>query len=327
MVTVWTILNTHSHSTNLDTFNERRIDHRSPWSKIQLVQSSIIDLTAMDLNRKARPKSGFDKKKMYFESNLFSDAALRELHDFDARKDLSDQSENFRCVDMEYHDDGIVIATNKSFVIFVSTSLNRGSLRKVHIDESNLLHATKLKSLDDTLLIGLTDGSVKVLRVTSSNACRKSSDKESKTEVGVPFEQVNFNAKSCAIQNIIKEERKQFDDQAANDRFNPLEHVIDGADIGRGNRLINNQILLPAMSSNRDFVRWMDVSVNLNCLISLCGERLRVINIESTVEDQVGDSREGAAFATMVLGYNQREYLVSSIFGKFFIEIIYDEKL
>ncbi|KAG4071946.1 hypothetical protein HA402_006107 [Bradysia odoriphaga] len=311
MVTVWTILHTNSHSTNLDIYNERRIDHRSPWSKVQLVQSSIIDLTSMNLNnRKARPKSGFDKKKMYFESNLFNDAALRELHDIDARKDLSDQSEKFRCVDMEYHEDGIVIATNKSFVIFVATSLNRDSLRKVFIDESNLLHATKLKSLDDILLVGLTDGSVKVLRVSSSNVCRKSSDIEPKTVTGLPFDQHNFNAKSCAIQNIIKEERKKITDDPA-DRLKQIENVIDGADMVRGNRLINNQVLLPAMSLNRDFVRWMDVSVSLNCLMSLCGERFRIINFESTAEDRVGDGSNNVAFAAIVLGYNQREYLVN----------------
>ncbi len=279
----------------------------------------------MNLNKRIRPKSGFEKKKMYFESNLFNDAVLRELHDFDVQKDQSDQSESFRCVDMEYHEDGIVIATNKSFLIFVAGSLNKDSLRKIIIDDSNLLHATKLKSLDDILLVGLTDGSVKVIRVKSSNLCRKFTDNESKPRPGAHFVQDNFNAKSCAIQNIIKEERKFLADKdATKDSFkHQSENSIDNSTVTQGNRFINNQILLPAMSSNRDFVRWLDVSVNLNCLISLCGERLRIINFENSVEDrEAGESYSEIGFATIVFGFNHREYLVNH-FKEIFIFAIF----
>lgn len=254
---------------------------------------------------------------MYFESNLFSDAALRELHDFDAQNYLSDQSQSSRCVDMEYHDDGVVIATNKSFLIYVGTSLNKDSLRKILIDETNLLHATKLKSLDEVLLVGLTDGSVKVIRVKSSPSnVSDSSDKDSNITPGVPSEQNNFSAKSCAIQNIIKEERKCFDDGMAMNRFKQIEKEINDTTTVRGNRLINNQILLPAMSSNRDFVRWIDVSVNLNCMMSLCGERLRMINFQNIVEVRGGDSDGEISFATIVYGYDHREYMVSYLSNK-----------
>lgn len=270
-----------------------------------------MDLASINLNKKVRPKSGFEKKKLYFESNLFSDAALRELHDLDAQKDSLAQSHSFRCIDLEYHEDGVVVATNKSFLIFVPTSLNRDSLRKISIDETNFLHATKLKSLDDVLLVGLSDGSVKVIRVKPSNLCRESSENDSKT-VGASLEQHNFSAKSCAIQNIIKEERKYSND-GSEDRLKQTEKVYDDATMLRGNRFINNQILLPAMSSNRDFVRWLDVSVNLNCLMALGGKRLRIINFQNSVEVRgidIGDSE--IAFATIVLGYNHREYMVNA---------------
>lgn len=319
IVTIWSILKTNSHSTNSESCNARKIDHRSPWSKIQLIQSNVIDLALINLNKKVRPKSGFEKKKLYFESNLFSDAALRELHDFDAQKDLLDQSKSFRCVDMEYHEDGVIIATNKSFLIFIPTSLNKDSIRKIFIDETNFLHATKLKSLDDVLLVGLTDGSVKVIRVKPSNMCRESNDKDSKTK-GVSSEQNNFNAKSCAIQNIIKEERKFLND-GMEDRLKQIEKVIDDTTMVRGNRFINNQVLLPAMSSNREFVRWLDISVNLNCMMGLCGERLRIITFQNSVEVRgvdIGDSEIG--FATIVLGYNHREYMVRFFFTKLFIK-------
>lgn len=315
MLTLWNIIKTNSHYTNSESSNERKIDHRSPWSKIQIIQSNYIDLAfaSINLNKKVQPKSGFEKKKMYFESNLFSDAALRELHDFDAQKYLSDQSQSIRCVDMEYHDDGVVIATNKSFLIFVATSLNKNSLRKILIDETNLLHATKLKSLDEVLLVGLTDGSVKVIRAKPSPSyIGESSDKDRKDITpGVPFEQNNFSAKSCAIQNIIKEERKFSDDGIANNRFKQIEKVTSDTTTVRGNRFINNQILLPATSSNREFVRWMDLSANLNCMMSLCGERLRIVNFQNIVEVRRGESEGEIGFAALVSGYNHREYMVN----------------
>lgn len=311
MLTIWTILKTNSSSTYSDTSAARKIDHRSPWSKIQLIQSNIIDLASMNLNKKIRPKSGFEKKKIYFENNLFSDAALRELHDFDAQKNFSNQSTSFRCVDLEYHEDGIVVATNKSFLIFLPTSLNKESLRKIFIDESNLLHASKLKSFDDVLLVGLTDGSVKAMRVNPSNECQKlrNSDTVANTTTSDHFEQQNFSAKSCAIQNIIKEERKNFGDSLAMNNFKQIENVIENTTMMRGIKFINNQVKLPAMSSNRDFVRWMDVSINLDCLISLCGERLRIINFNKSVEVLEGSDSE-IGFATIVTGYNHREYMV-----------------
>lgn len=312
MLTIWTILKTNLHSTYSESCTERKIDHRSPWNKIQLIQSNIMDLASINLNKKVRPKSGFEKKKLYFESNLFSDAALRELHDFDAQKGFSDQSETFRCVDLEYHDDGAVIATNKSFLFFVPISLNKDGLRKIFVDESNLLHASKLKSVDDVLFVGLTDGSVKVIRVKPSNVSRKLSDKKTTTTTGGAFEQNNFSAKSCAIQNIIKDERKFFDDNVDPDNFKQIDKVIDDATMVLGTRFINNQVILPALSSNRDFVRWLDVSVNLNCMMSLCGERLRVINFQNSVE-VVGGSESEIGFATIVSGYNRREYMVNDL--------------
>lgn len=315
MLTIWSILKTNSHSTNSESPNERKIiDHRSPWSKIQLIQSNVIDLALIDLNKKVRPKSRFEKKKLYFESNLLNDTALQELHDYDAQKDLLDQSKCFRCVDMEYHADGVVVATNKSFLIFVPASLNRNSLRKIFIDETNFLHATKLRSTDDVLLVGLTDGSVKVIQVKPSSMCRESNDNVSKTMPGVSLEQNNFSAKSCAIQNIIKEERKFLPNDGLEDQQKQTEKVIDDTTL-RGNRFINNQLLLPAMSSNRDFVRWLDISVNLNCMMGLCGERLRIITFPNSVEARgvdLGDTQMG--YATIVLGYNHREYMVRFIF-------------
>lgn len=313
MLTIWTIVKTNSPILSSESYNERKIDHRSPWSKTQLIQSNVIDLASANLSKKVRPKSGFEKKKMYFESNLFSDAALRELHDFDVEKDLMDHSEHFRCLDMECHDDGIVVATNKSFLIFIGTSLSRDSLRKLFIDDGNFLHATKLKSMEDVLLVGLTDGSVKVLRVSSSKMCHKFSDRHSTAKANVPLEDNNFSAKSCAIQNIIKEERKFVDGGMSNDRLQQVEKGNDHnlSTVGRGNRLINNQILLPAMSLNRDFVRWIDVSANLNCMMGLCGEHLRILNFQNFVEIRGGENHGGISFATMVIGYNNREYLVS----------------
>lgn len=315
MLTIWTIIKTNTDFTNFESSisnSEQKIDHRSPWSKIQLIQSNIVDLGSIYLTKSVRPKSGFEKKKMYFESNLLSDAALRELHNFDVQKEFLNQSDSFRCVDMESHEDGVVVATNRSFLIFIATSLSRDSLQKLIIDDSNFLHATKLKSIWEVLLVGLTDGTVKALRIKHSNMSLKLNDRDSPAKSELLVEENNFSAKSCAIQNIIKEERKFLDNSVSQNRFKEVNRRAD-EDMTtnvRGSRIVHNQVLLPAMSLNRDFVRWLDVSIKLNCLIGLCGDHLRVLNLQNFVEIGGGDSQSGISTASIVCGYNEREYLV-----------------
>ncbi|KAJ6647290.1 Cytoplasmic dynein 2 intermediate chain 1 [Pseudolycoriella hygida] len=328
ILTVWTILKTNCHSSNSEAFNERKIDHRSPWSKTQLIQSNIIDLTSTNLTGKVRPKSGFEKKKMYFESNLFNDVALRELQNIDSQKMLSDQTDNFRCVDMECHEDVVVVATNKSFLIFVAASLNRNSLRRLMIDESNFLHATKLKSLDDVLSIGLIDGSVKVMRVKSSNLCLKSKDKNFSTNPP-PLAQNSHSAKSCAIQNIIKEERKFFDDGTIMEPSRKSQNIIEDKNQVRDSRFINNQTMLPAMSLNRDFVKWMEVSVSLNCMMVLCGNHLRIVNLENFSGTPADDTLDVKVIgsAALVVDCNNREYMVSLEDNKVRVHLLRKKKL
>lgn len=81
LLILWTVLcNTAITSTDL---MNKRIEHQSLWSKVKLIQNKVIDLSAsvrqmFQLKNVRRPTSkSFDKTRSYFESELFSDAALQ----------------------------------------------------------------------------------------------------------------------------------------------------------------------------------------------------------------------------------------------------------
>lgn len=141
ILTIWTFLHT-TNKWNFDTslsMSENRIDHQSPWSAIKLIQSNSIDLQCiiMQSSNKKRPKSGFDKTRSYFESNLFSDAALRELQEINNEDGLPLMDvRDFRCTDLAIDSDGFCVATNKRYLIFGQKSMHPDSIRKTIIDES-----------------------------------------------------------------------------------------------------------------------------------------------------------------------------------------------
>ena len=143
IITIWTILPTSipdSSKTTWSTIKNLKIDHQSPWSKIKIIQSNSIDLRSIILTSKRakRPKSGFDKTRSYFESNLFTDAALQELHENDKSSSSDQVTRAFRCTAFEFSLDKFFVATNWKFLIFGMKSLHQSGTTKVLINECML---------------------------------------------------------------------------------------------------------------------------------------------------------------------------------------------
>lgn len=148
----------------------KRIEHQSLWSKVKLIQNKVIDLSAsvrqMFQLKRARPTSkSFDKTRSYFESELFSDAALQELHRMNTDEDKL--LTTFRCTAIELTSDGILISTNENFLLLGRKSFKNESFRRIQIDSSKNVRVECMLSLsgfdDDIVVIVLNNGAVKSL--------------------------------------------------------------------------------------------------------------------------------------------------------------------
>lgn len=169
LLILWTVLSTNSTGVYTDLPN-KRIDHQSIWSKVKLIQNKAIDLRSsvrqMVQLKMSRPTSkSFDKTRSYFESELFSDSALQELHEMNAieEKILT----NFRCTAIELTSEGILISTNENFLLFGRKSFKNESFRRIQIDSNRSVRVECMVALtgfyDDIVIIALNNGSIKSL--------------------------------------------------------------------------------------------------------------------------------------------------------------------
>lgn len=140
------------------------------WSKVKLIQNKAIDLRSsvrqMTQIKLSRPTSkSFDKTRSYFESELFSDAALQELHKMNA--DEEKILTNFHCTAIELTSEGILISTNENFLLFGRKSFKNESFRRIQIDSNKSVRVECMVALsgfdDDIVVIALNNGAVKSL--------------------------------------------------------------------------------------------------------------------------------------------------------------------
>lgn len=167
LLILWTVLcNTTGVYTDLVS---KRIDHQSLWSKVKLIQNKVIDLRAsvrqMPSQLKlSRPTSkSFDKTRSYFESELFSDAALQELHQMNA--DEEKLLTTFRCTAIELTSEGILISTNENFLLFGRKSFKNESFRRIQVDSNKSVRVECMVTVDgfddDIVIIALNNGAIK----------------------------------------------------------------------------------------------------------------------------------------------------------------------
>lgn len=114
----------------------------------------------------SRPtSSAFDKTRSYFESELLSDNALRELQQMNSIE--SKLVTGFRCTALEMTKEGILIVTNENFLFFGRKSFKNESFRRIQIDSDANIHVDHIALLtapdEDIVLVALTDGTVKTL--------------------------------------------------------------------------------------------------------------------------------------------------------------------
>lgn len=168
LLILWTVL-CNTTNTYTDLLN-KRIEHQSLWSKVKLIQNKVIDLSAsvhqMFQMKMVRPTSkSFDKTRSYFESELFSDSALQELHRMNA--DEEKLLTTFHCTAIQLTSDSILISTNENFVLLGRKSFKNESFRRIQIDSCKSVRVECMLSLigfdDDIVVLVLNNGAVKSL--------------------------------------------------------------------------------------------------------------------------------------------------------------------
>lgn len=307
-------------------FADKRIDHQSGWSRAKIIQNKVIDLRphASTTNHFCpfRPtSSSFDKKRSYFDIDLFNDAALHELQKSN-QPDVKGFT-NFRCVALEVTHEGILIATNDNFVLFGRKTMRCESFIKIRVGSLNNMDRIVIDALqacslngNDVVLAILRDGTVRSFRfdrptpksipfndcggepsissvfslqpIPPASADRVSASSSVSAQSTGAFAISHDVGKSCTIQSIVQCERRIYDELHTSSilDMNEYKTLMDEEDSVRNSlnqtRFQNDQIVV---SSSFDcFARRRQQMVQLlgsTRLVMLHHGRLRSFNFQS----------------------------------------------
>ncbi|KAH8348515.1 hypothetical protein KR084_008170, partial [Drosophila pseudotakahashii] len=218
LLTMWTLVEGAS-SSNSNEFS-------SPWARVKLLQSASCDLRSyLERRLQKSNQSAYEKTKSLFQGNIYSDDLLRELNETQtlttALQDHGLQGLRFTSIDTG--SDLIYVCTNRNFVLCCTRSLKTERFSRIAVNESRFLFPTSLCVLsnENYVAVGLSNGSVIILNCNQ----RQRQKNHPRLKTGLPpatDEPDPETGKSCAIQNIILNERRSFDQQVdPNSTYDP----------------------------------------------------------------------------------------------------------
>nr|XP_016929665.1 uncharacterized protein LOC108009657 [Drosophila suzukii] len=211
LLTMWTLVEGAS-SSNSNEFS-------SPWARVKLLQSASCDLRSYLERRLLRSKqSAYEKTKSLFQGNIYSDDLLRELNETQTLTTaLQDQGlQGMRFTSIDTGSDLIYVCTNRNFVLCCTRSLKTERFSRIAVNESRFLFPTSLCVLsnENYVAVGLSNGSVMILNCNQRQRQRQKNLQRPKTGLPPATDEPDpETGKSCAIQNIILNERRSFDQQ------------------------------------------------------------------------------------------------------------------
>ncbi|XP_039953343.1 uncharacterized protein LOC120770184 [Bactrocera tryoni] len=240
LLSVWTLVETSvkhydfSTSKAADTYRSRkrgsaallnsRYEYSSPWARVKLMQNAICDLRDYLERGLHRTQTQFEMTKQLFQKEIYSDEILRELHGTKSAQQQRQQLQGLRFTSIDTGCERIYVCTNRNFVLSCSKSLKSERFRKINISESGLLFATALQVLtnENFLAVGLSNGSVMIVnchqqKLTTQrdsetkrlNTASSYADNRLKDVCTPQMPDIDpITGKSCAIQNIILNERR-----------------------------------------------------------------------------------------------------------------------
>lgn len=277
---MWVLVETSSTDLTVAS-SGNACDHT--FSNIKLIQSNIFDLRPI-LMKDRPPRNNFERKLSYFESDLFSDAALRELQGKDRAKDADVV---ILCTDFEATAEGYFVGTNKPFMLFFNKSPARDNIIKIPVEEAHSkFYPTIIEMCPsrENLLIGFSDGSVKLKSIMVEDEGAAGGGSEVKV-TDEEVEENNLSAKSCAIQNIVKNERKLYHDSQALNNLDSSEMTKTYAsplnDLQRRELRVEGTVL-GGSYFRKEFVR--KIQMTRKHIFALCGDRLKAFHLKDRQE-------------------------------------------
>lgn len=277
--------------------------------KVLLKEVKTIELTTKSVLCKGI-KTKFEKNVTYFESNIFSDAALKELQTI---KSEVDQSHNLLFIDLIFDGEDLVSISNQSFITVTTVGLTNET-RKIHVTNSLEGSAIKITAAallsPKVILIGLSDGTLQIKCITQriSSTGAESQDFESNDEEKKNHELVAD--KSCAIQNIVLNERKLYEALQTKINLDSIEakdSIKEFLQVPDDRQEHTDRILVHGHYFKRSGVK--DIQVVDNSIYFLDKEELKVFDLISNREEKV-EMEVHAARGVTVSKDHGGEYLV-----------------
>uniref|UniRef100_A0A1A9W0T9 WD repeat-containing protein 60 n=1 Tax=Glossina brevipalpis TaxID=37001 RepID=A0A1A9W0T9_9MUSC len=233
ILTMWTLVEI---SSNLECLNNLKStkkfnhikksadtnEHTSPWARVKLIQSAIVQLKDyLECKKFSLAVSPFQQAQNLFQQNIYSDKTLREIG---AQKGSRRILQNLIFQSLDVGAETIYICTNHNYILCSPKSLKTESFRCITLNETDFLFPTALKVLtnENFVAVGLSNGAVIILNCShNKNLLSYYNDKRSETgKLGKPvkkllsddsFDDATATGKTCAIQNIILNERSALD--------------------------------------------------------------------------------------------------------------------
>lgn len=181
------------------------------------------------------------------------------------------------------------------------------------------------------LFIGQSDGSIKLMQCANDSTisqqiiAKKSRPITCRSKQNSPlYDGQSLAAKSCAIQNMIKDERnlKQIEIDSTelsslnyNHKHIPLNVKDFPTNLNSSifANCINEQILLHGLSLKQHYTKSIVCALHIGYLFAQCGQQMRCYNIENGIETNMNNGKLSTDIA-LACDSNNKEYLVSIYF-------------
>lgn len=278
---------------------------------MKLIQSSICDLREYLEVKQYLPSSSssslFNKRKSFFEKKIFKDDVLKELNE---QLNAKENYNGIRFTALVCGTDQLFIGTNRNFILCCTKSLKSERFRKlfINVDSPMSLFTTALALLPNEQFIfaGLSNGSVIALncsmkRITKSAA--KSKDQK-------PSGSVSMESKSCAIQNIILNERRPSDTASVSTMEGSSTSstpVMEGLKY----KIKDQQILLTGSVLRRNMIHMLAISPNGKDLYAHSNNTVSKFSFESQREN--GIFQGGKVDDICVMSFEKDRYFVATL--------------
>ncbi|XP_064548985.1 cytoplasmic dynein 2 intermediate chain 1 [Drosophila montana] len=210
LLTIWTLVESGLRGYGAGSPNE----YSSPWARVKLLQAASCDLRGyLERRLLKRNQTAYDKTKSLFQGNIYSDELLRELNETQTLTTAfaGQGLQGLRFSSIDTGSDLIYVCTNRNFVLCCTRSLKPERFTRIGLHESRFLFPTALCVLANEyfVAVGLSNGSVIIL-----NCNQRQRQRLQRPTTAMPqptIEHEPETGKSCAIQNIILNERRSFD--------------------------------------------------------------------------------------------------------------------